>query len=565
MKRSIFSFFGGAGILLCAAITAKSAAPPTTTGPNNPNPPGTFPSSVTAANVNVTSLPGSVFGDTGSDDLKVSFPSAGPIKWTSSRYNEGDLALSIGPFAPDDASYYPPNAHGVFRPGTDQPFHNSTMAWRLNKETGATMVSVRTNGYTPDITFGGQPVGTLYGSTYAAPQGSQGFGYRLNDGVFDNGGANSIDILMGVAGYDEEKGESAFDIAAAYFPYEQGWKGAWVEGGAGESGQATITAGHPDLIGSTAAAWQQDPPGSGLFTLGIGRVELPGVNSADDGMLFVAPASDTNNGTHLAAGAPRDGGWDVTIRQDGDVAGLFPINLVGSSAYQFLYVPYTAANLIGGMIDGSNGSVLQGAATSRFDVTRNETGEYAISVFGEGNEKLTGDDGMLILSVASRDETFEGGNVAARTMLSYDYDDSGSGDFIVQSRMVTAISGGTSVFGDLLALTDTDFYFAWVDFTNPLSLDAAPNVPGDTDGDRDVDLNDLNNVRNNFGGVAPPIGDTDGDNDVDLDDLNAVRNNFGAVAGSNSVPEPATWALAFAGMAAFAMWRRNRKCCNRSL
>ncbi|MCI0743186.1 MAG: hypothetical protein L0Y72_29515, partial [Gemmataceae bacterium] len=30
---------------------------------------------------------------------------------------------------------------------------------------------------------------------------------------------------------------------------------------------------------------------------------------------------------------------------------------------------------------------------------------------------------------------------------------------------------------------------------------------------------------NNFGGVG--LGDTDGDDDVDLDDLNRVRNNFG--------------------------------------
>ncbi len=57
-------------------------------------------------------------------------------------------------------------------------------------------------------------------------------------------------------------------------------------------------------------------------------------------------------------------------------------------------------------------------------------------------------------------------------------------------------------------------------------------VPGDTDDDGDVDLTDLNNVRNNFGSAAAPIGDTDDDGDVDLDDLNAVRNNFGFVSPS---------------------------------
>jgi hypothetical protein len=50
---------------------------------------------------------------------------------------------------------------------------------------------------------------------------------------------------------------------------------------------------------------------------------------------------------------------------------------------------------------------------------------------------------------------------------------------------------------------------------------------GDTNNDGIVDLDDLNNVRNNFGGTEG--GDTfPFDGVVDLDDLNAVRNNFGA-------------------------------------
>jgi len=56
-------------------------------------------------------------------------------------------------------------------------------------------------------------------------------------------------------------------------------------------------------------------------------------------------------------------------------------------------------------------------------------------------------------------------------------------------------------------------------------------LTGDTNADGVVDLVDLNNVRNNFGGAG--LGDTDGDGDVDLEDLNAVRNNFGA-----SLPAP---------------------------
>lgn len=87
---------------------------------------------------------------------------------------------------------------------------------------------------------------------------------------------------------------------------------------------------------------------------------------------------------------------------------------------------------------------------------------------------------------------------------------------------------------------------------------------GDTDDDGDVDLDDLNGVRNNFGANGADDGSLDGDavpfdGTVDLDDLNGVRNNFGAVAGS-PVPEPSTAILALvlgAGLAG-AAWRRRK-------
>jgi hypothetical protein len=74
-----------------------------------------------------------------------------------------------------------------------------------------------------------------------------------------------------------------------------------------------------------------------------------------------------------------------------------------------------------------------------------------------------------------------------------------------------------------------------------LTLTVAAQTPGDTNGDGLVNIVDLNNVRNNFGGTG--LGDADGDGAVGIEDLNAVRNNFGADE-RLSVPEPATCALA---------------------
>jgi hypothetical protein len=87
---------------------------------------------------------------------------------------------------------------------------------------------------------------------------------------------------------------------------------------------------------------------------------------------------------------------------------------------------------------------------------------------------------------------------------------------------------------------------------------------GDTNGDGVVNIDDLNNVRNNFGGAG--LGDTNGDGVVNIDDLNNVRNNFGVMGGGGvggtfvgvveyvdlsnnaaAVPEPASWSMLIAG------------------
>lgn len=87
-------------------------------------------------------------------------------------------------------------------------------------------------------------------------------------------------------------------------------------------------------------------------------------------------------------------------------------------------------------------------------------------------------------------------------------------------------------------------------------IDLYPSVAGDTDGNGVVDLDDLNNVRNNFGGSG--LGDTDGDNDVDLDDLNAVRNTFGA-GSPNPIPEPSSFALLALSVVGIVARRLNRR------
>ncbi len=93
-------------------------------------------------------------------------------------------------------------------------------------------------------------------------------------------------------------------------------------------------------------------------------------------------------------------------------------------------------------------------------------------------------------------------------------------------------------------------------------------LAGDTNGDQTVDLIDLNNVRNNFGGTGLDIaGDTNADQVVDLVDLNNVRNFFGISSVAQPVPEPGSIALAGIGLLALVIARQARRspmCCWRT-
>ncbi|GMU83950.1 MAG: hypothetical protein AMXMBFR47_38200 [Planctomycetota bacterium] len=66
--------------------------------------------------------------------------------------------------------------------------------------------------------------------------------------------------------------------------------------------------------------------------------------------------------------------------------------------------------------------------------------------------------------------------------------------------------------------------------TRALRATIEERLPGDTDGDCDVDLSDLSTLLSHFGmmrGATAADGDTDGDGDVDLTDLAALLASFG--------------------------------------
>ncbi len=88
-------------------------------------------------------------------------------------------------------------------------------------------------------------------------------------------------------------------------------------------------------------------------------------------------------------------------------------------------------------------------------------------------------------------------------------------------------------------------------------LDTPAAVPGDADGDGDVDAFDLGLWQTQFGMSGDGLSaDFDNDGDVDAFDLGIWQINFGTGVGGAAVPEPATALLLLFGTAAPLLRRR---------
>ena len=93
-------------------------------------------------------------------------------------------------------------------------------------------------------------------------------------------------------------------------------------------------------------------------------------------------------------------------------------------------------------------------------------------------------------------------------------------------------------------------------------LSAVVAIPGDTDGDGDLDDSDLGTSLSNYTGPVGDVGktaaegDTDGDGDVDDSDLGTSFSNYTGPLSPTAVPEPTS--LALLGLGGLALARRRR-------
>ncbi len=285
----------------------------------------------------------------------------------------------------------------------------------------------------------------------------------------------------------------------------------------------------------------ENDPATAIDNLAKARTAILNPNGSDqtfDGTLatinFVDP-DQPGNATKYGDDVPFLNDLDFVGDNDFAMMATGTVRIATDGTYTFGFNSDDGASLT---LDGAN-------------FTIRSTTDAAVAQVANGGESVVFD--ALTGSSFTLASTFLAAGDYAIEYLSFERDGGAN------SELFAAIGDWDTLFAPAFTLLGAPTKFVDISAPAGLQLVGDGHDPGDTDSDGDVDLNDLNNVRNNFG--ANGLGDTDGDTDVDLNDLNNVRNNFGATpGGANAVPEPGAASLAVVMLAVGgALLHRRRK------
>ncbi len=459
-------------------FTSGAPAPTVDGLPAGDRAPGTFPDrSVTGVNWTM-SVPGDGLGVNGSpliyngpnkNEVVIGVEGQGPIPWSAPGFNQGDMDVNFGVSDPvgalSNTGPYGPNYSTSVTSADAEP----AQGWYPSIEMGMLFASIRKNSV--QWNDGAPPFSAF---AWNSVDGSSRRGFNMLHGNFRNqDGYLSFGKLGETAPLPPESSPAALreaniDSAMAWFPFAQGWKGGYVANpsvaanGAWIRHAAVSPALSNDIFDKNSAGAVVTWVDLGGFLGGLASVSLPGVNSLESGMLFTLSnhEGNDNRGAITAAAPKADGsGWLVAIRQDDDIYDPSDLQAEGRAQFQFMYVPFTAHKLVGGYVRGSTGVSIQKAGT--YTLSRLAAGRYGLTIPGK-----TKSSGMLLLGNAG----YISPDLPDDGALTYEYID---GQFIIEARHSEA---GSPM--DATPLRDTDFYFAWVDFQDPLSPSApAPKEP----------------------------------------------------------------------------------------
>ncbi len=277
----------------------------------------------------------------------------------------------------------------------------------INLLNGVLLATVRNNGRDNGDGFGVR-YGTVETNSLNTPWGGNAF------------------LATSVAGPDNNTGDELnIDLAAAYFPYSQGWTGASV------AADGSILA-----SGGGIAPGNVSHPSTGVYHL-----TLSGVDTRAGGLVLANGGQNSNN--FAAAGASPDGTQFVVQVRDNVAGGL------ENGIVNLLYLPMDTPGLVMGRVSGLGGVYNR---SGQFTLRRTDTGTFRLSIPGQNSTT-----GILLL-------TPDATSTASDNILSYQADGS---DFVIEQR---ELDGGTPYLNNVGGAPA--FSFAFIPFSNP------PTAPG---------------------------------------------------------------------------------------
>jgi hypothetical protein len=185
---------------------------------------------------------------------------------------------------------------------------------------------------------------------------------------------------------------------------------------------------------------------------------------------------------------------------------------------------------IANLVAGGRGVFLSDGTTTITIATTNDPNVSDIEFFhpdvnGEGVVAFRGGDASGLQAI------FVGDGLTLRRMVGeHDIVPSDLGDARIDQHDGSVVFGGGVAINDRAdvafnaALTPPDDN--QIEWGSGMYI-AFAGVPGDLDGDGDVDLDDLTLLLQDFGCRGVCVGDIDGDGNTDLDDLTILLQNFG--------------------------------------
>ncbi len=199
--------------------------------------------------------------------------------------------------------------------------------------------------------------------------------------------------------------EYNFNVAAAWFPYSDGWYGGWLNNATGVNGGANNhLIGHPSLILGTHVIDQ----GSGKTKVDLRAF---GLDSRTNAVLIVEGAK--NEANFALSTTNGDGTWTITCHDDNGGAEQ---DYVG-----FVCIPITNHTVISGRFMGDGSIAMQSQA---FQVVNSGNGTYHLTIPG-----VNPANGVLIISPEN------GGPVNGDNLVSYQMKGDG---WDIQTRDITA-------------------------------------------------------------------------------------------------------------------------------